>query len=266
MGGKVTGAIAAIAVSSASASIVGAVYTGFKSVGVDYHSVFGSVERADKAPVTAAVVVDTDKNQVTSLPDLKTESESSRCQDVGGRAGCVLVFPAPESKLSFFGYTVSLPRPMDWYGYDGGDDLYRAGEEQQFLRLFSDLKPTDEHAHQKSGDKGKGENAPTVLGTSNFDSGDNSPLRTPFPRTGAFGFGDSPFAQSQLPGSPNPNPTEAVTPAVPAYTVSPIVSGGGGASIPEPSTWAMMLAGFAGLGFAGLRRARAARQPERRRA
>ncbi len=27
-------------------------------------------------------------------------------------------------------------------------------------------------------------------------------------------------------------------------------------AVPEPSTWAMMLAGFAGLGFAGYRRAR----------
>jgi hypothetical protein len=29
--------------------------------------------------------------------------------------------------------------------------------------------------------------------------------------------------------------------------------------LPEPSTWAMMLFGFAGLGFAGYRRARAGR-------
>ena len=29
--------------------------------------------------------------------------------------------------------------------------------------------------------------------------------------------------------------------------------------IPEPSTWAMMLLGFAGLGFAGYRKARSAR-------
>jgi hypothetical protein len=28
-------------------------------------------------------------------------------------------------------------------------------------------------------------------------------------------------------------------------------------AIPEPSTWAMMLIGFAGLGFAGYRRAKA---------
>jgi PEP-CTERM motif len=32
-----------------------------------------------------------------------------------------------------------------------------------------------------------------------------------------------------------------------------------GAAVPEPSTWAMMLLGFAGLGFAGYRRARMAR-------
>jgi hypothetical protein len=32
-----------------------------------------------------------------------------------------------------------------------------------------------------------------------------------------------------------------------------------GAVIPEPSTWAMMLLGFAGLGFAGYRHARKAR-------
>jgi len=31
------------------------------------------------------------------------------------------------------------------------------------------------------------------------------------------------------------------------------------ASIPEPATWAMMVIGFAGLGFAGWRKARAAR-------
>ena len=28
------------------------------------------------------------------------------------------------------------------------------------------------------------------------------------------------------------------------------------AGVPEPATWAMMLVGFAGLGFAGLRRAK----------
>ena len=34
------------------------------------------------------------------------------------------------------------------------------------------------------------------------------------------------------------------------------VGGGVTASTPEPSTWAMMVLGFAGLGFAGYRKAR----------
>jgi hypothetical protein len=36
-----------------------------------------------------------------------------------------------------------------------------------------------------------------------------------------------------------------------------ITSGGGGGTVPEPSTWAMMLLGFGGLGILGYRRARA---------
>jgi hypothetical protein len=36
------------------------------------------------------------------------------------------------------------------------------------------------------------------------------------------------------------------------------VSGGVTASTPEPSTWAMMILGFAGLGFAGYRKPRKA--------
>jgi hypothetical protein len=37
-------------------------------------------------------------------------------------------------------------------------------------------------------------------------------------------------------------------------TFAPV--GGGGGAVPEPSTWMMLLAGFAGLGFAGLSRSR----------
>jgi hypothetical protein len=38
-----------------------------------------------------------------------------------------------------------------------------------------------------------------------------------------------------------------------------VVSGRPAPSVPEPSTWAMMIVGFAGLGYAGYRRTRAAR-------
>ena len=63
MGGKITGAIAAIAVSSASASIVGAIYTGLVSGGFDYSSALGLVGGADRAPAVAAFVVDANKNK-----------------------------------------------------------------------------------------------------------------------------------------------------------------------------------------------------------
>lgn len=38
-----------------------------------------------------------------------------------------------------------------------------------------------------------------------------------------------------------------------------IPGGGGGGTVPEPSTWAMMLLGFAGLGFAGYRKTQSGR-------
>jgi hypothetical protein len=59
---------------------------------------------------------------------------------------------------------------------------------------------------------------------------------------GTFWFSDDPSGVSFL----GPNTTEM------AFTVTL------SSSVPEPSTWAMMLLGFAGLGFAGYRRSRKA--------
>ena len=42
-------------------------------------------------------------------------------------------------------------------------------------------------------------------------------------------------------------------------TGTPGVTRGGGGTVPEPSTWAMLLIGFAGLGFAGYRKAKTPR-------
>ena len=38
-----------------------------------------------------------------------------------------------------------------------------------------------------------------------------------------------------------------------------IIAGSGASPVPEPSTWAMILAGFAGLGYAALRRKQSGR-------
>jgi hypothetical protein len=51
-----------------------------------------------------------------------------------------------------------------------------------------------------------------------------------------------------------PNPSQFLT-ASPVLTTQPVIPGyvAAGQNIPEPATWAMMLVGFAGLGFAGYR-------------
>jgi PEP-CTERM motif len=260
VGAKITGAIAAIAVSSASASVVGLAYTGLVAVRFDSTGVFGLVDGAERAPPETGVVLDATKGPFTSLPDLPADGDGPRCQDVTGSGGCILVAPAPELKLTFFGYTVSLP--MDWYGFDRGDDAYRAPQEQQFLELFSERQQTPEHGVQNSDGQTGVQNAPQTDEVPYSSASDNSPALMSTPFTYSIVVGDAPIGKLQTPAMPNggPNPTEALG--------SPFasMSSGSVASIPEPSTWAMMLAGLAGLGFAGLRRARAPRPPERRRA
>ena len=52
--------------------------------------------------------------------------------------------------------------------------------------------------------------------------------------------------------SDRPNSQPPLTTTIPGILVEAV-------AVPEPATWAMMLLGFAGLGFAGYRRERAAR-------
>jgi hypothetical protein len=56
--------------------------------------------------------------------------------------------------------------------------------------------------------------------------------------------------------------TASVSPGYHEYLVTYVEGNGAPSvlqvSVPEPSTWAMMLAGFAGLGFLGYRRNKAA--------
>ena len=279
MGGKITGAIAAIAVSSASASVVGVVYTGLGSVGLDFRSVFGFADSAERAPLEAGVVLDASKGHVTSLPDLKAESDGPRCQDVKGSGGCILVSPDPDLKLKFFGYTVSLP--ADWYGLDGGDDAYRAGDKQQFSfikykggsalngdalngdalngnALSGSVFGNSPNSNALNGDASSRNNQTDVAETAQtvetpYFSGSNNLPSISIPPGYSIVVGEAPLGEFQPPATPN-------------AAFNPGASGSSGAvpSIPEPSTWAMMLAGFAGLGYAALRRASASRPPQRR--
>jgi hypothetical protein len=79
---------------------------------------------------------------------------------------------------------------------------------------------------------------------------------TPPPVIDSVVAASSPVDQTGLPGGfADSAPTAPVGPiGRPGGDVPP----GGATAVPEPSTWAMLLAGFAGLGYAGLRRSRAA--------
>jgi hypothetical protein len=74
-----------------------------------------------------------------------------------------------------------------------------------------------------------------------------------------------PVAAAALGGLVDPfDPTRAPAGGAPTVPFDPIGTPGGGApsaatAVPEPSTWAMLLLGFAGLGYAAVRRGKAPR-------
>jgi PEP-CTERM motif len=81
---------------------------------------------------------------------------------------------------------------------------------------------------------------PVVIGPSKTSVVPPDPIWTP--------GGDAPHGPPTGPGNPIWSPG---TPGLPGGDPP-----GGVAAVPEPSTWAMLLLGFAGLGYAGFRRKR----------
>jgi PEP-CTERM motif len=89
---------------------------------------------------------------------------------------------------------------------------------------------------------------------------------TPASADGALAYGAPPLAKEDLIVFFTPSLTsvplapvlESVSWNNPGNVQTAIHVTGGATLIPEPSTWAMMLLGFVGLGFAGYRRARPA--------
>ncbi len=256
MGGKVAGALAVIAVSSASVSVVGVIYTRVVSLPHDAPAVFGLVEAAERAP--KGFVVDATREHVTSLPDVPAEN-GPRCQDVGGPGRCVVVLPLSEPKLNFFGYRVTLPW-SDFYSSDEGDDVYRVRLEGRFIELFVDPgQGSKVTAPDSSQDNSNGQDNTSEAGSQTADYSDFSAEQPSTPSLYSIVVGESPVNEFQSYTIPyvGDGPTVVTGSYIPPG-VTP--------SIPEPSTWTMMLAGLAGVGFLGWRRTRASQPPQRRRA
>ena len=80
----------------------------------------------------------------------------------------------------------------------------------------------------------------------------HSTCRSPFtPRAHYFGFGQFGFTHAGT--------GQSTAGRLQSSDVGPFSDPGDPPRRPEPSTWAMMLIGFAGLGYAGYRKARAPR-------
>jgi PEP-CTERM motif len=252
VGAKVAAAAAAVALSSASASIVGVIYTGAVSVRYDSGGTPNFNVVADRARLGKAAGLAATNVHFGSAPDPQVES-GSPCRD-DMEKGCFVVFPSPELKFSFFGHTISLP--AEWNNVDWGEDLYRGGQ-QRFLSLFS---AHDLVISKNAPDSTGQEDAATVVnsdGTSRQTQiSDSYPIGSD---AGAI-YDPNVIYNPNVIGEaqPNPIPIEMAQSPVPS-----LLSAAPTSTIPEPSTWTLILAGFAALALGRLRWARATRSKQR---
>jgi PEP-CTERM motif len=273
--GKIAAATAALVISSS--SLAGLVYTGIVSVRFEETGVFRLFDAFDRTPVRAGVVPDAPKDEFASVGDLPSESDGSHCRKVDGPGGCVLLFSSGELNLKFFGYTVSLP--ADWYSYIHDDYAYGVGREGRLLGVavnprhtgaagnddeYDDVQRVNDNDYVPSPGIATHLVDSTAIGGSfelkvvandnfqlppiqNDDVGPTDVGGSPVPSI--FTPGDSiPLSSSE----PAPFEPSASIPFAPKAFTHFVASG----SVPEPSTWAMLLAGFTGLGFASYRKRR----------
>jgi hypothetical protein len=252
MGGKITGVMVALAISSTS-SLIAAVYTGALTIRHDNGGVFHLLGGSGRGPLGVGIVHDTAKDALTSS-DLPVGDDI--CRSVVGPGECYLVFSSDELRLTFFGYTVSLP--TDWYSNLSGDDIYQIGAAGRFLEAFEvrgvsliRKKAEDSNIHfEFSSHSYNGNVLPDDIATP-FT---NLIVATDYSNLNVVA--DYTIGNFQRPVIPNgsSNPVEVEGSPIPFLAMSP------SASVPEPATWAMMVLGFAGLSFAGYRRTRKGRE------
>ena len=247
MSGKVGSAIAAVALSSASVSAVGIVYTGVISVRYEFSGASNRIEGFGRAAPSPSVT----RGPMVRTSSSNVESQSPPCLTDAGPGGCVVVFLSPDLKLSFFGYTVSIP--AEWYSW--GDDIYRAGEPPQFFGLVANLEQiVKSAAPEVAGQQQQAGSAPAAQDYGPNTVNDREAFASEIHPMNAF-----PIQLAANSINPNDAVNEPPSDATSSETgTSPIasVSTGSGSTIPEPSTWSMILAGCAALGFVRWRRAR----------
>ena len=171
----------------------------------------------------------------------------AHCGDASGAVGCILLPSAQGVTLTIFGHTVSPP--TDWYGFDDGEHAYISGQPLALPRLLGGRSQFIGSAVWKEATR-------TGSNTSNEKSkdapsqqSDALPVQSEFPLT----FQIEGMRSDLAPATP-----ADVGPVEPPLINQPkfVISTNQGLSIPESSTWAMLLIGFAGLGLVALLRSR----------
>ncbi len=254
MSGKVIAAMFAIGVPCASAATVGMMY---KFVGASHEAHLGSLEAGlASGVVRSAVVLNASESVAVPFAD-SSAGEAPACPGGAGAQRCVVLAHASQVPLKIMGLTFWLP--TDWLGGDG-EDQYANFDNRMVVLASPDLGGRGHSADQ--GNAGSGAN--TSPGQGQVQTGGEAAM---------WDSGGLPFANdltTQGPGWPDPTtpvlgpenppeppgpPTLEWRPNVPGPSYSPLTRI---PTAPEPSTWAMMLAGAASLGVFKRRRILAA--------
>jgi len=225
-------ALVALAVSSGSAATVGAVYTTIAQQEHRVVGVAGGGSVAGQGSVISAVVLNA--SDAFSARDLDAAG-SPDSSDVGS-----------QRRLSILGTAQAIP-PI-WLGADS-EDRYSALNGNPSTLPLPDMSSPFELVvlgRDRETQNGSGNQSQTGNQTGPQDQNDlqtTSVTVQPTPPPDFYDIQNAPI--DQLASSP---------PDVP-FPIGPQWSNpGSGAAVPEPATWAMLLAGFAGLFFAGYRK------------
>ncbi len=278
MSGKTIIAFVALAASSASAATATIVYrTIFQPQHVDALAAGGG-GASGQGHAEFSVVTNASESFSKPFADSDAESGSPACLSDGDSQRCASGLHGSDVRVQILGSTPTFP-PI-WLGGDS-EDQYTLNS---FFRPAFDTsspfglvvqnkinQPTgqtgasDQNASQTDGVQAIRPSPPLAnildggLSIVPIDQLGLSPLSAFVPIDALpvaeplIGYSPSAIPAPAAPSAPF-SPSAIPAPSAPSAPFWPISSGpGGGGAVPEPSTWVMMLAGFASLWFAGYR-------------
>lgn len=231
---------ALVVTSSAYAEEVLVTYTGIIQSGIDYAGIFGAAGASlTRDAFVVQYVIDPSLGLQTGGPGYNFEQAEGGTQAVGPPGPTEL--PVISATLTINGETYTFPNPGAYGNVYGENDTVPG--------------PASQQSHTVSSQLTEGGVLHSWFMSNYIQTYSTNPipktLTTPFTYTAMPGDGTG--GQWYLNQYQDPsNPALSLYDAEGVFDSVTITVG----SIPEPTTWAMMLIGFVGLGIAGYRRTR----------